>query len=94
MGKIKMRVDGNNIRINEVKRLCRHGCRFVITEFVINKQNNFMVEQVSDFDEIQIGVYFNMRGAYRGIERHCNKSILDAVRHIRYSTRLQRKEVE
>lgn len=80
-----MVIDRNNIRMNEVKRLYRHGCRFAITEFLINKQNNFLVEHVSEDDVVTVGVYFNMRGAYRGIEKYNSENTLSAIRHMIYS---------
>lgn len=80
-------IDRNNIRMNEVKRLYRCGCRFVITEFLINKQNNFLVEHVSEHDEVTVGVYFNMRGAYRGIDKYNSDNTLNAIRHMIFSQR-------
>lgn len=64
-------------RVNEIKRVYFDEKCYAITEYLINKQNNFSVE---DIDEQKIiGISFNVRGALRIIIRERNRKLINLI---------------
>lgn len=56
------------MRVNEIKRIYKCGRRYIITEFLINKQNNFVVEDITEDMVSIVGFAFNVRNALRMIK--------------------------
>lgn len=71
------------MRINEIKRIYKYGRRYVITEFLINKQNNFALEDVTEDEVRMIGMSFNVREVLRMIERDNVNRCIDEIRTTR-----------
>lgn len=68
------------MRINEIKRVYKHDKCYIITEYLINGQNNFFVENKTDGNDC--GVSMNTRGALRMIERDSGMRTLDMIKSI------------
>lgn len=83
---VKIKKHSDKFRLNEMKKVFKSGRRFVITEGVINKQNNFIVEDVTDENNciIFLGVSFNMRDAMRMINRECARREREQISKLDY----------